>query len=155
MRTDRGRFAPFRRVSPRPAISPADGSDRNVRRIGAIIHTTEQLDPLDRETIAETPVTSPARTLIDLAAIAPRPALTAALDGALRDGLLSEDFLHARVDALPAKAAMGIPTLLAVIGAIDIPGGAQLAQSEACASSTPHNYLDPFPNRSSVAAATG
>ncbi|MEO8265821.1 MAG: DUF559 domain-containing protein [Ilumatobacteraceae bacterium] len=98
--------------------------DRNLRRIGVVIHTSEQLDPVDRETVAGLPVTAPARTLIDLAAMAPREVLTAALDGALRDGLISEEFLHGRINALRGKGRYGIPTLLAVIEGVEIIRGA-------------------------------
>jgi hypothetical protein len=98
--------------------------DRNVRRIGVVIHTSEQLDLLDRETIFGLPVTAPARTLIDLSSMAPRTALTAALDGALRDGLVSEDFLHRRIHALRGKGRHGIPTLLSVIEGVEITRGA-------------------------------
>ena len=98
--------------------------NRNVRRIGVVIHTSGQLEPLDRETVAGFPVTAPARTLIDLAAMAPRDVLTAALDGALRDGLISEDFLHRRIHALRGKGRHGIPNLLAVIEGVEITRGA-------------------------------
>jgi uncharacterized protein DUF559 len=89
-----------------------------------VIHTSQQLDLLDRETAFGLPITAPARTLIDLSAIAPRDALTAALDGALRDGLLSEDFLHRRINALRGKGRHGIPTLLSVIDGVEITRGA-------------------------------
>ncbi len=69
-------------------------------------------------------MTAPARTLIDLAAIAPRDALTAALDGALRDGLVTEDYLHSRINALRGKGRHGIPALLAVIEGVEIIRGA-------------------------------
>jgi very-short-patch-repair endonuclease len=98
--------------------------ERNVRRLGVVIHTTEYLDPTDRETIFGLPVTAPARTLIDLAPIAPPAALTAALDCALRDGLFSEDSLHRRIHALRGKGRHGIPTLLSVIEGVEITRGA-------------------------------
>jgi hypothetical protein len=97
---------------------------RNVRRIGVVVHTSEHLMPLDRESVAGNPVTAPARTLIDLSAIAPREALSAALDGALRDGLISEEFLHGRIMALRGKGRYGIPTLLGVIEGVEITSGA-------------------------------
>ena len=98
--------------------------ERNVRRVGVVIHTSEQLDPIDRETVGGLPVTAPARTLIDLSGITPRDVLTAALDGALRDGLISEDFLHKRINALRGKGRYGIPNLLAVIEGVEITRGA-------------------------------
>src|SRR5688572_1631005 len=39
--------------------------ERNVRRIGVVVHTAVELPPLDREEIDGMPVTSPTRTLID------------------------------------------------------------------------------------------
>lgn len=56
--------------------------------------------------------------------MAPRDVLTAALDGALRDGLISEEFLHGRINALRGKGRYGIPTLLEVIEGIEITRGA-------------------------------
>ena len=40
---------------------------RHVNRIGHVIHTTMFLEPIDRETVWQVAVTSPARTIIDLA----------------------------------------------------------------------------------------
>lgn len=115
------RFEGFRLAPPYHLVTTRN---RNLRRIGVVIHTSEQLEPLDRETVAGLPVTAPARTLIDLAAMAPRDVLTAALDGALRDGLISEDFLHGRINALRGRGRYGIPTLLAVIEGVEITRGA-------------------------------
>ncbi len=56
--------------------------------------------------------------------MAPPAALTAALDGALRDGLISEDFLHGRITALRGKGRHGIPALLEVIEGAEITRGA-------------------------------
>jgi hypothetical protein len=114
-------FEGFRLAPPYHLVTTRD---RNVRRVGVVIHTSEQLERLDRETVSGFPVTAPARTLIDLAAIAPRDALTAALDGALRDGLVSEDFLHRRISALRGRGRYGVPTLLAAIEGIEIIRGA-------------------------------
>lgn len=115
------RFDGFRLSPPYHVVTERN---RNVRRIGVVIHTSEQLEPLDRETVDGLPVTAPARTLIDLAAMASRDVLTAALDGALRDGLISEEFLHGRINALRGKGRYGIPTLLEVIEGVEITRGA-------------------------------
>jgi very-short-patch-repair endonuclease len=98
--------------------------DRNVRRIGVVMHTTDRLDLIDRATVNGLPVTSPARTLIDLAPMTPTAAMTAALDGALRDGLVSESFLHGRISALRGRGRHGIPTLLEIIEGREITRGA-------------------------------
>ena len=114
-------FEGFRLAKPYHLLTTRE---RNVRRVGVVIHTSQHLDLLDRETAFGLPITAPARTLIDLSAIAPREALTAALDGALRDGLLSEDFLHRRINALRGKGRHGNPTLLSVIEGVEITRGA-------------------------------
>ncbi|HEY0521113.1 MAG TPA: DUF559 domain-containing protein, partial [Ilumatobacteraceae bacterium] len=114
-------FDGFRLAPPYHVVTPRG---RNLRRIGVVVHTSETLDPLDRETVNGLPVTAPARTLIDLAAIAPKDALTAALDGALRDGLISEDFLHGRINALRGRGRYGSPALLTVIEGVEITRGA-------------------------------
>lgn len=117
-------FHPFDGFRLFPPYHLVTTRERNVRRLGVVIHTSEQLDPIDRETVCGFPVTAPARTLIDLSAIAPRAVLTAALDGALRDGLISEDFLHKRINALRGKGRHGIPNLLDVIEGVEITRGA-------------------------------
>jgi hypothetical protein len=89
--------------------------ERNVRRLNVIVHSTGDLPPLDQETAEDIAVTSPTRTLIDLARVATAEALTAALDGALRDGLTSEDLLHRRIAALRTKGRYGVPLLLDVL----------------------------------------
>jgi len=85
---------------------------RFVRRHGAQIHTSDTIDPIDTEERDGLPVTSPVRTLIDLAAGASRGRLTELIDGALRDGLISEDLLHRRIVALRSSGRPGIPRLL-------------------------------------------
>jgi very-short-patch-repair endonuclease len=49
--------------------------------------------------------------------------LTVALDGALRDGLISERFLHARIAALRTKGRHGIPRLLEAVEGGEITRG--------------------------------
>jgi hypothetical protein len=88
---------------------------RFVDRVGAVIHTTYDLPPTDRETVGGLPVLSPTRTLIDLARTCTPAALTAALDGAIRDGLTSEDHLLRRIFELRGRGRHGLPKLLDVI----------------------------------------
>ena len=89
--------------------------DRNVRRMGVEVHTTTILPAIDRETFERLPVTSPARTIVDLAKHEPRDRLAAAVDSAIRDGLVSEDLLHRRVAELRGKGRFGVPKLLDVL----------------------------------------
>lgn len=106
---------PFHAVTPR---------GHNLQRVGHHVHTTTVLPPIDCETIDGVRVTSPTRTLIDLAASSSAPQLTVALDGALRDHQTTEQFLHQRIVALRGRGRYGIPRLLQVIEGIEITRGA-------------------------------
>ena len=68
-------------------------------------------------------MTSPTRTLIDIAGHETPARLTAALDSALRDGLTSEDLLHRRIAALRTKGRHGIPSLLDVLAGQEVTRG--------------------------------
>lgn len=96
---------------------------RNVRRNGAVIHRSEQLDPIDREQLDEIPITSPTRTLIDLARHASPAQLTEAIEQAFADGLVTEDHLHRRIANLRSKGRYGIPLLLSVLERREITRG--------------------------------
>ena len=98
---------------------------RNVRRIGHVVHTTIELEPIDRETAFGVPCVSPTRALLSVAAALDPPRLTAVFDGALRDGLTSEDFIHRRIGALRSKGRYGIPRLLDVIDGREVTRGGQ------------------------------
>ena len=96
---------------------------RNVRRIGHVVHTTSYLPAIDREEVFGVPCLSPTRALISLADALEGEALTAALDGALRDGKTTEDFLHRRIHAVRAKGRHGIPDLLEAMEGREITRG--------------------------------
>lgn len=96
---------------------------RYVHRVGHTIHTTTQLDPLDRESVHGIPVTSPSRTLLQLAATEPLDRLTAALDSALRDGLTTDDFLHRRLAVWRASGRNGVRPLIAAIDGAEVTRG--------------------------------
>lgn len=95
----------------------------NRQRVGHFVHRTMYLPPIDCETAHGLPVTSPTRTLIDLATTCDAKVLTAALDGALRDRLTTEDFLHQRIVDLRSRGRYGIPKLLAVIEGVEASRG--------------------------------
>ena len=97
--------------------------DRNVRRIGVHVHSSAEVPLLDREELGGIPVTSPTRTLIDLARGEPPERLTAAVDAALRDGKTTEDALHRRIAALRSRGRYGIPTLLDVLEGREVTRG--------------------------------
>ncbi len=106
---------PFHTVVPR---------GRNIIRVGSVVHTSECLPAIDCEEMHGFPVTSPTRTLIDLAVDTSPEPLTAALDGAIRDLLLIERFLHERITDLRSRGRYGIPRLLAAVeGSEVIRGG--------------------------------
>lgn len=107
----------------RPPFHLTTTRDRNVRRLGAVVHSTAVLPAIDRESTGELPVTSPARTIVDLARSEPPERLAAAVDSALRDGLVSEDLLHRRIAALRTKGRFGTPKLLDVLEGREITRG--------------------------------
>jgi hypothetical protein len=96
---------------------------RQVRRPGAIVHTTIVLPRIDRSSADGIPVTGAARTLIDLSRHVDAERLTAALDSGLRDGKFSEDHLHRRIVALRSSGRYGVPKLLDVIAGSEVTRG--------------------------------
>ena len=99
--------------------------ERNVRRNGAVIHRSERLEPVDREQFDEIPITSPTRTLIDLARHASPAQLDQAIEHAFAEHLVSEDHLHRRIAALRSKGRFGIPLLLSVLERREITRGGE------------------------------
>ena len=93
------------------------------KRPGVIVHTSNDLPITDRVFIAGVPVTSPTRTLVDLARSESAKRLTAVLDGALRDRLLTEDLLLGRIADLRTQGRYGVPKLLSVIMGIEASRG--------------------------------
>jgi hypothetical protein len=96
---------------------------RNVRRIGVVVHTATELPLLDQARASDLPVTSAARTIVDLSRSQQPEALARALDSALRDGLISEDLLHRRICALRDRGRYGIPKLLEVLSGHEVTRG--------------------------------
>lgn len=96
---------------------------RHVERTGVRVHTTTVLPLIDRAVVGDIPVTSAARTLIDLARTLDARRLTTALDSGLRDGRFNEDLLHRRIVALRTMGRHGIPLLLDVIAGLDVTRG--------------------------------
>jgi hypothetical protein len=97
-----------------PTISvlrPAAGASALAR-----IHQTSRLPECDRSSSDGIAVTTPARTLIDLAAVAERRALEAALDAALRDGVVREPFLRWRILEVAGRGVAGSTMLAEILG---------------------------------------
>jgi hypothetical protein len=105
----------FDGITLRPPFHVTVVRGRNVQRAHHRIHTTIELPTVDRSTVRGIPAMSATRTVIDLARFVRPVTLTAALDGALRDGLTSEEALHRRIVALRRSGRPGIRQLLAVI----------------------------------------
>jgi very-short-patch-repair endonuclease len=106
-------FDGFRLVRPFHLLVPRG---RYVSRLGAVVHTSTEIPLIDVERIhGIIPVLSPTRTLIDIAGSETAARLTAAVDGAVRDGKTSEDFLIRRIVALRTKGRYGLPKLIRVI----------------------------------------
>jgi very-short-patch-repair endonuclease len=103
---------------------------RNIRdeRIRAL-RTTLRPPAEDRFLVDRIPVTSPTRTLIDLASLVSSHRLQHALDSALRKQLTTTDLLQARIDALSQRGRRGIGTL-------------QRFVREAMSSPTPDSWLE-------------
>ena len=74
-----------------------------VRLPGVRAHRSNRLGPEFLTVQREIPVTTPARTLVDLSAVTPTPTLEKAVDGALRDGLVTVASLRACFDALAGR----------------------------------------------------
>jgi very-short-patch-repair endonuclease len=97
----------------------------NVRRIGHRIHTSTAIPLLDRSSPHGIPALSATRTLITLAGTHPAEQVTAALDGAIRDGLTTEDFLHRRIAELRTSGRRGIRSILEIIEGVEVTRGGQ------------------------------
>ena len=94
---------------------------RRARLHGVTVHQLP-LPPVDVTTVDAIPATTPARTLLDLAAVVPADALEEALDDALRRGLATLPRLRWRFEELgPRRSAGTIRRLLAARGEGDQP----------------------------------
>ena len=78
---------------------------------GGRLHRTRSLPPTDQTERDGVPVTRPARTLVDLAAVASPSAMEVALDTALRDGLVSVPSVARRLAALGPRGRAGAAVL--------------------------------------------
>lgn len=97
--------------------------ERAVRRWNAVVHRLDQIEPIDQETHGCIPVTSPARTLIDLARHASSEELARAVDSAIRDGKVIERTLHERIIALRSQGRFGLPLLAEVLAGNEVTRG--------------------------------
>jgi very-short-patch-repair endonuclease len=92
---------------------------RHLRLAGVVVHTTDRLDPIDRFRRAGIPVTTPARTLLDLGAVAPAPIVESALEDALMRRLVTLALLTGTLVRLGGSGRRGAAVLRALVGERD------------------------------------
>ena len=92
-------------------------------RLGVVVHTSDEWTLEDRVVIDGVAVTSPVRTIIDLARRESAARLTAVIDGAFRDRLITEELQLRRIAELRSQGRYGIPKLLAVIEGVEATRG--------------------------------
>jgi very-short-patch-repair endonuclease len=109
----------------RPPFHVVVPRGRDLRRIGHVIHTSTDLPRIDREHVFGLPVMSPARTLIDLASAKRPDQLATALESAVEQGLVTDDFLHRRIADLRSSGRYGVPRLIEVLERYEIGRGTE------------------------------
>jgi very-short-patch-repair endonuclease len=88
---------------------------RKLRTAKLMVHRTHDLPRLDRTHLGCIPITTPARTLIDLAGVIGDEPLEAAVESALRQGRVSERLLRMRLDALGGSGRAGTSALRRIL----------------------------------------
>jgi very-short-patch-repair endonuclease len=92
---------------------------RSRRRAGPGIIHRHPLPSSDVTVVEGLPVTTPARTLLDLASVAPRDKVEEALDDALHRGIVTIAGLRRRLAAVARPGRPGIATMRALLEARD------------------------------------
>jgi hypothetical protein len=82
---------------------------------GVVVHQSRAFESVDHTTVASIPVTTVARTLIDLGAVRPEYAVENATDSAERDRLVHRHEITLRFQALAARGRNGIATMRSVL----------------------------------------
>jgi len=84
--------------------------DRHRRVAGAVVHRTDDLDPVDVSQRRGIPVTTPARTLLDLGAVAAASVVESALEDALMRRLVTFEHLGRTLARLggPGRSGAGV-----------------------------------------------
>lgn len=90
---------------------------RRFRREGVVAHESARLPAVDLERIDGIPVTTPARTLVDLAAVLPPADVEDNLDAAISSGLVARPRAQWRLDELAEQGRPGIRMLRELIEA--------------------------------------
>jgi very-short-patch-repair endonuclease len=89
--------------------------ERSPRHPAVRVHRTEVWPPMDRDVLHGIPITSPARTLVDIAGVLRGEALEAVVEDAFRRGLCRPAFLEWRLDDLGGKGRPGAGSLRAIL----------------------------------------
>jgi hypothetical protein len=89
---------------------------RRVALAGVTVHRATRLERADRWLYDQIPVTSVARTVIDLAALLERDRLVALLDDVLARRLVPLPYLRSRLDALGCRGRKGAGALAGLLG---------------------------------------
>ena len=92
---------------------------RERRRSGPGIIHRHPLSRADLTTVDGIPVTTPARTLIDLASVAPIEAVEETLDDAMRRGMVSMPLLRRRLAAIGRRGRPGIAVMRSLLDSRD------------------------------------
>jgi very-short-patch-repair endonuclease len=92
-------------------------SKRNVRSDLITVHRGDRLDRADRTTFGPIPITTPTRTLIDMAGRLEDHRLSTVLEDLIRRDLVSAERLRARLDALRSSGRPGGGRLEALLEA--------------------------------------
>lgn len=85
--------------------------DRHVRLTAVVVHRTDRLDDVDVSRVRRIPVTAPARTLLDLGAVAGPEVVEPALEDALLRRLVSFELLRRTLDRLGGAGRTGAALL--------------------------------------------
>lgn len=120
----------------------------------ATIHQTGALADVDRAVVKGIPVTSVGRTLVDLGATEPVRVVESALDGALRDGLVTRAFLRWRLDELHRPGPGGAGRLRTLLDGAEGPVPGAGSHERHSASSPPATCPHPGCSESRRAAAS-
>jgi len=82
---------------------------------GVLVHRTDRLDRIDLSRRLRIPVTTPARTLLDLGAVAPAPVVESALEDALMRRLVTFALLTGTLERLGGPGRNGAGVLRALV----------------------------------------
>jgi very-short-patch-repair endonuclease len=88
---------------------------RRLRTTKLTVHRTDQLPRIDRTRLDGIPITTPARTLVDVAGVFDEEALESAVEDGLRRRLVNERLLRRRLDELGGSGRPGTGMLRRIL----------------------------------------